>query len=232
MVYLDVGDDLKAKYWVDRSMMLGPENSWSIGAAEMFHLYRGEDVQVPEYVSKLLTISPSSWARLADFRNHDLQGGEYTEAQARYEKACLIWLTENESRINRINYRLAIDLVLILQRKGAQDRADQILDRCLTVIQSMPRLGIEGYGISDALIYAQQGKTKEALAALRKAIDERWRTFWWYYLEHDPRLESIRDESEFPAIMEEIKSDMAEQLARVHEWEAKGMLAPIPKSLE
>ncbi len=232
MVYLDVGDDVKAKYWVDRSMTLGPENNWSIGAAEMFHLYRGEDVPVPEYVSKLLTISPSSWARLADLRNLDLRGGEYTEAQAQYEKACLIWLNENESRINRINYRPAIDLALILQRKGAQERADQIMDRCLTVIQSMPRLGIEGYGISDALIYAQQGKTKDALAALRQAIDERWRTFWWYYLERDPSLESIRDEPEFQAMVEEIKSDMAEQLARVHEWEAKGKLAPIPKSLE
>ena len=232
MVYLDVGDDAKAKYWIDRSMELGPENGWSIGAAEMFHLYRGEDVQAPEYVSKLLTISPSSWARLADLRNHDLQGGEYTEGQAQNEKACLIWLNENESRINRINYRPAIDLALILQRKGEQERADQILDRCLTVIQSMPRLGIEGYGISDALIYAQQGKTKEALAALRQAIDERWRTFWWYYLEHDPSLESIRDEPEFQAMVKEIEADMTEQLAGVHEWEANGELTPIPKSLE
>ena len=232
MVYLDVGDDAKAKYWIDRSMELGPENGWSIGAAEMFHLYRGEDVQAPEYVSKLLTISPSSWARLADLRNLDLRGGEYTEAQAQYEKACLIWLNENESRINRINYRPAIDLALILQRKGEQERADKILDRCLTVIQSMPRLGIEGYGISDALIYAQQGKTKEALAALRQAIDERWRTFWWYYLEHDPSLESIRDEPEFQAMVKEIEADMTEQLAGVHEWEANRELTPIPKSLE
>ena len=232
MVYLDIGDDVKAKYWVDRSMTLGPENGWSIGAAEMFHLYRGEDVQVPQYVSKLFTISPSSWARLADLRNHDLQGGEYTEAQAQYEKACLIWLTENESRINRINYRPAIDLALILRRKGEQERADQILDRCLTVIQSMPRLGIEGYGISDALIYAQQGKTKEALAALRQAIDERWRTYSWYYFEHDTNLDSIRQEPEFQAMWDEVKTDMAEQLTRLQEREANGELAPIPKSLE
>jgi TolB-like protein len=232
MVYLDVGDDVKAKYWVDRSMMLGPENGWSVGATEMFHLYRGEAVQVPEYASKLLTISPSSWARLADLRNHGLQAGEYTEAQAHYEKACLIWLTENESIIDRTNYRPAIDLALILQKKGIQERAGQILDRCLTVIQSMPRLGIEGYGISDALIYAQQGKTKEALAALRQALDERWRTYSWYYFEHDANLDSIRQEPEFQAMWDEVKTDMAEQLVRLHEWEANGELAPIPKSLE
>jgi len=232
MVYLDVGDDVKAKYWVDRSMTLGPENGWSIGATEMFHLYRRESVQVPEYASKLLTISQSSWARLADLRNHGLQAGEYTEAQARYEKACLIWLAENESRIDRTNYRPAIDLALMLQRKGAQERADQILNRCLTVIQSMPRLGTEGFGISDALIYAQQGKTKEALAALRQAIDERWRTYSWYYFERDANLDSIRQEPEFQAMWDEVKTDMAEQLVRLHEREANGELAPIPKSLE
>jgi len=232
MVYLDVGDDVKAKYWVDRSLTLGPENYWSIGAAEMFYSLRGEDVRVPEYMSKLLTISPSSWARLADLRDHDWQEGEYTEIQAQYEKACLIWLTENESRINRVNYRPAIDLALMLQGKGAQERADQILDRCLTVIQSMPRLGVEGFGISDVLIYAQQGKTKKALAALRQAIDQRWRAFSWYYLELDPSLESIRDEPEFQVMVAEVKTDMAEQLARMHEREANGELAPIPKSLE
>jgi len=198
----------------------------------MFHLYRRESVQVPEYASKLLTISQSSWARLADLRNHGLQAGEYTEAQARYEKACLIWLAENESRIDRTNYRPAIDLALMLQRKGAQERADQILNRCLTVIQSMPRLGTEGFGISDALIYAQQGKTKEALAALRQAIDERWRTYSWYYFEHDANLDSIRQEPEFQAMWDEVKTDMAEQLVRLHEREANGELAPIPKSLE
>jgi hypothetical protein len=78
----------------------------------------------------------------------------------------------------------------------------------------MPRLGTDGFGISDALIYAQQGKTKEALAALRQAIDERWRTFSWYYFEHDANLDSIRQEPEFQAMWDEVKTDMAEQLVR------------------
>jgi hypothetical protein len=31
------------------------------------------------------------------------------------------------------------------------------------------------------------------LSALRQAIDEGWRGMWWYFLKHDPNLESIRD---------------------------------------
>ncbi len=96
-----------------------------------------------------------------------------------------------------------------------------LLDRSLKYIQTIPRLGFwNGYWISDVRIYALQGKTEKALAALRHAVDERWRVNSWYYLEHDPVLDSIRDEPEFQVMVEEIKADMAAQLARVRAMEA------------
>ena len=73
-----------------------------------------------------------------------------------------------------------------------------------------------------------QGKTEKALAALRQAIDDKWRVYWWFYLEHDPVLASIRDEPEFQAMLEEIKVDMAAQLQRVRAMEASGEIGPIP----
>ncbi len=119
-----------------------------------------------------------------------------------------------------------------MSKTGEQERANLLLDRSLTFIQTIPRLGLfTGYWISDVRIYALQGKTEKALAALRQAIDERWRSFWWFYLEHDPNLDSIRDEPEFQAMVEEIKADMAAQLARVREMEANGELElePVPE---
>ncbi len=70
------------------------------------------------------------------------------------------------------------------------------------------------------------------MTALRQAINESWRQFCWYYAERNPNLESIRNEPELQGMIEETRADMADQLARVHEWEANGELAPIPKSLE
>ena len=58
-----------------------------------------------------------------------------------------------------------------------------------------------------------------ALTTLRQAIDEGWCVGWWYYLELEPSLESIRNEPEFQAMLAEIKADMAEQLARVKAME-------------
>jgi hypothetical protein len=78
-------------------------------------------------------------------------------------------------------------------------------------------------------IYALQGEKQKALAALRQAIDEGWRGMWWYFLKHDPSLESLHDEPEFQAMVAEIEADMAAQLARVREMERNGELEPIPE---
>ncbi len=70
---------------------------------------------------------------------------------------------------------------------------------------------------------------QNALSALRQAIDEGWRSLWWYLLKQDPNLESLHDEPEFQAMVAEIEADMAAQLARVREMEKNGELEPIPE---
>ncbi len=74
-----------------------------------------------------------------------------------------------------------------------------------------------------------QGDKQKALAALRQAIDEGWRASWWYFLKQDPSLESLHDEPEYQAMIAEIETDMAAQLARVREMERNGELEPIPE---
>ena len=69
----------------------------------------------------------------------------------------------------------------------------------------------------------------KALSALRQAIDEGLRGLWWYFLKHDPNLESLHNEPEFQAMVAEIEADMAAQLARVREMERNGELEPIPE---
>ena len=79
-------------------------------------------------------------------------------------------------------------------------------------------------------IYTLQGDKQKALSALQQAINEGWRDSCWYFLKYDPILESLHDEPEFQAMVEEIEADMAEQLARVREMERNGELEPIPEA--
>jgi hypothetical protein len=138
-------------------------------------------------------------------------------------------LNEGDPTVDGSNWMAAIDLALVLSKTGEQERADLLLDRSLQHIQTLPRLGFGGFWIADVQIYALQGEKQKALAALRQAIDEGWRIFWWYYLKYDPILESLHDEPEFQAMVAEIEADMAAQLARVREMERNGELEPIPE---
>ncbi len=193
----------------------------------ILHAYRGEDEQATDYAQKVLNTNPREWegrVAAAYLRDRDLQAGRYADARARYETAFPKLLTVNEPEIDGANYGAAINLALILSATGEQERADLLLERSLAFIETIQRLGYGGFWVSDVQIYALQGQTAEALTALREAIDAGWRSLWWYYLEHDKNLDSIRDEPEFQAMVKEIEADMAGQLARVHERQVIGTL--------
>jgi TolB-like protein/Tfp pilus assembly protein PilF len=227
MIYLDLGDSFQAEFWFNRTLELAPGPYWPNAANEVLYYYRGEKAKAFDYGRKLLTIDPGSIYTLAHLRNDDLTAGRYLEARAWYERGYPALLQEGEPTIDEDNYVPAIDLALVLTRTGEQERADLLLDRSLTFLPKPRRRG-DGYRISDALIYAQQGKTRAALAALRQVIDQGWREAWWFYFDHDPNLDSIRDEPEFQAMVVEIKADMATQLEHVRAMEANGKLEAIP----
>jgi hypothetical protein len=146
-----------------------------------------------------------------------------------YEKRHPELLGEDAPNVDYGNYRAAIGLASVLSKTGEQEKADLLLNRSFQRIQSRPRLSWAGYGIADVQIYALQGEKQKALSALRQAIDEGWRAFWWYHLKYDPTLESLHDEPEYQAMVAEIEADMAVQLERVREMERNGELEPIPE---
>jgi hypothetical protein len=51
------------------------------------------------------------------------------------------------------------------------------------------------------------GKKEEALAALRRAVDNGYRSGWWA-LPLDANLDPIRDDPRFAAMMKEIRADV------------------------
>jgi serine/threonine-protein kinase len=230
-LFLDLGAPDEAERWFERTIALGAESLMVSFCSAMLPLYRDQyDEAVLDAARKSLAQFPPNQTPRWLVRNHALRAGRYSEARALYENFLPELLEDDEPRIASFwRYTAAIDLALVLYKTGEQERADLLLERALQHIQTVPRLSFSGHWVADVQIYALQGKKKKALAALRQAIDQGWRTNWWYYLQRDPNLESLHGEPEFQAMVKEIKADMSAQLAHVREMERAGELAAISR---
>ena len=156
-------------------------------------------------------------------RSHAIRAGRYSDAIALYEKTSPGLLDDDPPEIDSAGaYLDAINLALALVNSGEERRAETLLDRSLEFIRTIPRLGLDGFWIADVQIFAIQAKREKALAMLRHAIDEGWRSLWWYYLERDPNLDSLHGDPEFQAMLEELRAEMAAKLVSVREMQSNG----------
>jgi TolB-like protein/Tfp pilus assembly protein PilF len=231
-LYMELGDSDNASYWIQRSIETHPGSLASNNLMQLLYLYQRDETAGLEYGRKAFAIDGgSSWslAPVILLGDREVRAGRYSEARDLYAQGFPELLSEDDSKVTYRNYQAAINLALVLSNTDEQERADLLLDRSFQQIQAVPRLGFYGYGITDVQIHALKGDKQRALAALRQAIDEGWRTYWWYFLKQDPTLESLHDEPEFQAMIAEIDADMAAQLARVREMERNGELEPIPE---
>ena len=217
LLYADLGDYSRAECWADRAMQFAPESYWANSATAIVHRYRGEESEALAAAEKSLQAGYgddySSSISNQILRNHDLRGGDFATARARYQRVHPELLAHEPPTIDATNYRKAIDLAYVLQQTGELERAELLLNRALAFLPNLPRLGGAGYWLSDVSIYALQGQTQRALSALRQALDEGWRCS----LELDPNLASLHDEPEFQAMVDELKADIAGQLKQVKE---------------
>ncbi|MDH4311126.1 MAG: tetratricopeptide repeat protein [Gammaproteobacteria bacterium] len=223
-IYRDLDDVELADRATERAMTRWPDYPCVRSAAAAGHLYRGDlaaalmgtqgefDPGMALYVSSLA----------------GLEEGEYESALARYRRAHPELFRKGPPAVDASNWRVAIEVVPLLQAAGHGDRARMLLDGSAATIRDLPRLGLKGYGVSDAQVSALRGRKGEALAQLRTAEQAGWRgPYWRWWLSRDPALASIRNEPEFKAVFAAIERDMARQRA---EFAARPRDAPLELS--
>jgi tetratricopeptide (TPR) repeat protein len=228
-LYLTLGYDRRAECVVNMAMRFGPETLFPSIMMAYLHAYRNDFKQALSYARISHKMDPNKGDVLLFIRDAYLQEGKYDQARSLYVESTPALMNDDDPVINKKNYRNAIDLAYVLQLNDEKGRAERLLERSLAFIRSgIHRLDFDGYKINDVRIYALQGEKQQALNALRQAINEGWRDGWWYFLEIDPGLQSIRDEPDFQAMLAEVKADMAEQLARVKAAEKEGDVCVNP----
>jgi TolB-like protein/Tfp pilus assembly protein PilF len=137
--------------------------------------------------------------------------------------------SDARKQVDRFNVRNVVKLAYIRQRRGDTQEANLLLRAALDVVQSMPRLGMYGFGIRDVQIYALLNRKDEAFAALREAVDSGFRStiiFDAWLLDSDPLLATIREDKRFSEIageLEQLNAPMYQQVLVAEEnntWEA------------
>ena len=147
-------------------------------------------------------------------RDHDLRKDDYATARARYAKAFPQLFVKELATFTDRDAFAAIDLALVLQHTGEDERAKALLDRSEAYMRTFPRMGPLGYGCKTLRSSVARGNHKgpRKLARGRAGrLARRWR----YDRDCNPNFDSIRNEPEFKAIFADIERDMAQQRAQL-----------------
>ncbi len=222
--YLDLGDKDSVKDLVDLAYDRGAERHPNVTRGILYYyLCIGDDDKVRQVAQWRLEEDPGNALGL-----FVVAAGNAEYGREKYSAAYPNLFNHKGPGIDYVNYVAATDLASVLQRLGETDQANLLLENCADFVSTLPRLGRNGFGITDVRILALQGKKEQALATLRGAIDEGWRADWWLYLKHDPALEALYSEPEFTAMRDKLSAEMATQLARVREMQASSEIPTAP----
>lgn len=227
IAYLEIGDPESASVLIERGRSLNPTGYWPLFVSTLHSVYLRDDEKTRRDAMALLDAAPQAHGALRHLRNVDLAAGRVEVARRRYARAYPELLNTKMPEVTADNYKVAIDLALVLKRLDEAELAEELLERSYEVMQHKPRLGGFGYWVSDAQIYALRGETGLALAALATAVAEGWRVKTWYHFDLNPNFDSIRDEPEFQRLRTLVNDDLARQAQRVEELKASGDIVDL-----
>jgi TolB-like protein/Tfp pilus assembly protein PilF len=207
--YWHLGDDAEAGRWLTRALALGEGTAITNAVAAVLNLSR-EDVEAARRYAQLAA-EMDSWG-LAILMSFDLREGDYTTARARYAEAFPKLFARNLATPNNDRDACAaVELAVVLQKTGEEERARALLDRSEAYFRTILLAAyFRWYPIA---IHALRGDSEVALAMLREAAQTGLRSDWRYYRDFAPEFASIRNEPKFKAIFADIERDMARQRA-------------------
>jgi len=221
--YVDLGDYERAQTTLDGIPVDHPLYELGNGIEKVFE---GDFAAAAEAFEEVVTNSDNPRQFLFNLiAGCAVLAGDYQKAREYTVRGNPDFAADADPQIDRFNVADIVRYAFVLQKLGEKQRAESLLATALPVVQSLPRVGIAGHGIRDVQILALQGRSFEALEAMREAIDTGFRgttlTNGWP-LSLDPYLDSIRGQPEFQAMANEIDNALVLMHDRVLQAEASG----------
>ncbi|UCC13624.1 MAG: tetratricopeptide repeat protein [Gammaproteobacteria bacterium] len=220
-----LGDRSRADLAAARVRTIDAAGWWSAWTNGFIYALRGDLAAASAEARIALETTPDDAFSLRYLSLYDLQAGRGEVAVERYVSAYPGFASKTDPVVDRENYDAATHLASLLKATGEEDRASVLLERALAVTEDLPRKGQSGIGTYAAQIYALQGRTEEAVAALRRAVDNGQ----IFIFDFNQDFASMSDDPGYQAIRAEMDAMVAEQLANALQMEADGRFEPLPQ---
>ncbi len=213
VLYLDLGMIDEAVASLDRSVEIASADATAVISSLLLKRSRGQNVSRAD-IRAIPSSSALQWgrARFARlYRDSAIEQEQLADAIALYAD----WFPELSAAdgIQRSNSEAAVDYAYLLQLDGRMDEADRLLDAALDILRGTTRLSWLGAGVSDAEIYALQGRPDRALEALERARADGWQYLWWWELNRNPNFASLHDMPRWVTIVDGFQREADEDAA-------------------
>lgn len=229
--YLALGDDVRAGEWLAHIERVAPTAIPVLISRLNINLFRGQWDEALRLAGEMLQYEGANMpvpSRVLSL--NDMRRGNPADARARYELMYPALLGDDPQVGD--DFPAAIDIAIVLKSLGEHKKADVLLNRSHESLTAYAEANVSEYGIYEVRVHALSGDKEAALKRLREVIDAGWTRQWWYYMDDDAALHSIRDDPRFQAMKDDIAADMAQQLANVRKLEASGEIALPPGSTD
>ena len=232
-VFLALGDFSSTEEWIRPIRTLYPNEPASLLSQMRLETAMGKQHEAANLAEQAMQFSRDTmyveWP-LYFYRNGRILDGKSEQAYEKYVEAFPELATANPT-VHGSNVEAAVDLVLVLLEMGNADDSGRLIDTALSFIASMPNSGFLSSDMLLAELHAMNGDKKSALASLRRAIDTDWLGYWWDSPDHNPNLTLIHGDPEYVAMMDELKTSLANELEKLRDLQQLGKLAARPEQL-
>lgn len=152
---------------------------------------------------------------------HLIYSGDLDSARQAYEQY-LLKSGQSTPRFDPDDWLHYADYALTLQRTGAPERAQELIDEAIALVESQlatgvvlaPYTGIELRVVLSAL-YAMSGDEYQAIGELRRFAKGSEVLLYPWALRHWPHWEDLRDHPEFESFVSEQEANLAEVRERL-----------------
>ena len=219
LIYMSIGDVDMARQRSDEALELGPEEPGPLSARAYLLTVTGEREAAVRLARTALAKQlddrwRSEFIFLRVMRDEALESGDFAEAFAWYRQYAPELFTDPPTvDVNEV--QKAVDLAHLLQRSGDTERAEVLLEAAIETYDQRYAKGAANYplGVAKAEALALLDRPDQALAELRRNVDDGWRVMWRWDTQFNRNFDSLREHPEFQALVGKIEADLAAQVA-------------------